>query len=125
VVRVKPGQNAGPMQKVVRISENGMVRPKKLGALIMGARRRVIYAAPSLSFDVSLSLKKASGRLGAAMVSVVLDVSEEVFPRFCERLGVKFPGPTRPKPRCAAVQQVVGYWKCCGPELIALGSSRQ
>src|ERR1700730_12062959 len=23
--------------------------------------------------------------------------------------------PSRTKPRCAAVQQVVGYWKCCGP----------
>jgi hypothetical protein len=23
--------------------------------------------------------------------------------------------PSGTKPRCAAVQQVVGYWKCCGP----------
>jgi hypothetical protein len=27
------------------------------------------------------------------------------------------------KPRCAAVQQVVGYWKCCGPSA-SLGGSK-
>jgi hypothetical protein len=45
----------------------------------MGARRRVIYAAPSLTLDVSSALINAAGRLGAGMVSVVLDVSEDVF----------------------------------------------
>jgi len=29
--------------------------------------------------------------------------------RICERLGVKFPGPTRPKQEDIAVQQVVRY----------------
>lgn len=53
--------------------------PERLGALIMGARRRVIYAAPSLSLDVSSALINVGERLGAGMVSVVLDVSEEVF----------------------------------------------
>jgi hypothetical protein len=53
--------------------------PQRLGALIMGARHRVIYAAPSLSLDVSSALINVSERLGTEMVSVVLDVSEEVF----------------------------------------------
>jgi hypothetical protein len=51
----------------------------RLGALIMGARQRVIYAAPSVSLEVSSALINASQRLGTGMVSVVLDVSEEVF----------------------------------------------
>jgi hypothetical protein len=52
---------------------------ESLGALIMGARQRVIYVAPSLSLDVSSALIKASERLCTGMVSVVLDVSEGVF----------------------------------------------
>jgi hypothetical protein len=40
----------------------------------MGARRRVIYAAPSLSLEVSSALINARDRLGPGMVSVVLDV---------------------------------------------------
>jgi hypothetical protein len=51
----------------------------RLGALIMGARQRVIYAAPSVSLEVSSALINASERLSTGMVSVVLDVSEEVF----------------------------------------------
>jgi hypothetical protein len=45
----------------------------------MGARRRVIYAAPSVSLEVSSALINVGERLGAEMVSVVLDVSEDVF----------------------------------------------
>jgi len=45
----------------------------------MGARRRVIYAAPSVSLEVSSALINVGERLGAGMVSVVLDVSEDVF----------------------------------------------
>ncbi len=45
----------------------------------MGASERVIYAAPSLSDQVSTALINASKRLGFEVVSVVLDVSEEVF----------------------------------------------
>jgi hypothetical protein len=52
---------------------------ERIGTLIMGARYRVIYAAPSVSLEVSSALINASERLGAEMVSVVLDVSEEVF----------------------------------------------
>jgi len=51
----------------------------RLGALIMGARRRVIYAAPSVSLEVSAALINVVNRLRAGMVSVVLDVSEDVF----------------------------------------------
>lgn len=51
----------------------------RIGALIMGARRRVIYAAPSVSLEVSSALINVGERLGAEMVSVVLDVSEDVF----------------------------------------------
>ena len=45
----------------------------------MAASERVIYAAPSLSDQVSTALINASKRLGFEAVSVVLDVSEEVF----------------------------------------------
>jgi hypothetical protein len=45
----------------------------------MGARQRVIYVAPSVSLDVSSALINVSERLGIEVVSVVLDVSEEVF----------------------------------------------
>jgi hypothetical protein len=52
----------------------------RLGAaLIMGARRRVIYAAPSVSLEVSAALINVVNRPRAGMVSVVLDVSEDVF----------------------------------------------
>jgi hypothetical protein len=36
-------------------------------------------------------------------------ISREAYVRFCERLGVKFPGPTRPNRRFTAMQQVVRY----------------
>jgi hypothetical protein len=36
-------------------------------------------------------------------------ISREAYVRFCERLGVKFPGPTRPDRRFAAMQQGVRY----------------
>jgi hypothetical protein len=52
---------------------------KQIGALIMDARQRVIYAAPSLSLDVASALVNAEGQLGSGNVSVVLDVSEGVF----------------------------------------------
>jgi hypothetical protein len=45
----------------------------------MGARRRVVYAAPSVSLEVSSALINASERLGAGNVAIVLDVSEDVF----------------------------------------------
>ena len=53
--------------------------PEGLGKFIMGASERVIYAAPSLSDQVSTALINASERLGFEAVSVVLNVSEEVF----------------------------------------------
>jgi hypothetical protein len=53
--------------------------PEGLGQFIMGARERVIYAAPSLSDQVATALINVSKRLGFEALSVVLDVSEEVF----------------------------------------------
>jgi hypothetical protein len=53
--------------------------PERLASIIMGARRRVVYAAPSVSLEVSSALINASERLGDGNVAIVLDVSEDVF----------------------------------------------
>jgi hypothetical protein len=53
--------------------------PRRLGEFIMTARQRVIYVAPSLSLEVSSALINARDELGPEAVSVVLDVSEDVF----------------------------------------------
>jgi hypothetical protein len=46
--------------------------------------------------------------------------------RFCERLGVKFPGPTRPKCGCRNVRVHGEYWMVSGPSPLAvLKSSMQ
>src|SRR5712671_353553 len=41
-------------------------------------------------------------------------MNREVHVRFCEGLGVKFPGPTRPTLPTCALQQVVGYLRYTG-----------
>jgi hypothetical protein len=51
--------------------------PKRLASAIMQARRRVVYAAPSLSLDVAAALVNVHGRLDT--VAVVVDASEGVF----------------------------------------------
>jgi hypothetical protein len=53
--------------------------PKRVAAMIMDARRRAVYAAPSVSFEVATALINARERLGAEAVAVVVDVSEGVF----------------------------------------------
>jgi hypothetical protein len=50
--------------------------PERLAAMIMDARRRAVYAAPSLSLDVAAALINARDRLGAEAVAVVVDISE-------------------------------------------------
>jgi len=52
--------------------------PDRLKAFIMGARRRVIYAGPSLSLPVATALINAHDRLAAGAVAVVVDASEGV-----------------------------------------------
>jgi hypothetical protein len=52
--------------------------PERLSKVIMDARRRVIYAAPSLTMDVAAALIHSRDRLGAASVVIVLDVTEGV-----------------------------------------------
>jgi hypothetical protein len=52
--------------------------PDLLTMLITGARRRVIYAAPSLSMPVAATLINASERLGEGAVAVVIDAGEGV-----------------------------------------------
>jgi hypothetical protein len=53
--------------------------PNRLASAIMQARRRVVYAAPSLSLDVAAALVNVHERLDADSVAVVVDVSEGVF----------------------------------------------
>jgi len=53
--------------------------PQRAADLIMRARRRAIYAAPSLSLEVAAALVNAHQSLGREAVTVVLDVSEQVF----------------------------------------------
>jgi hypothetical protein len=52
--------------------------PKRLAKMIMGARRRAVYAAPSVSLDVATALINARDRLGVEAVAVVIDVNEGV-----------------------------------------------
>ncbi len=52
--------------------------PERLSKMIMDARWRVIYAAPSLTMDVATALIHSRDRLGAASVVIVLDVTEGV-----------------------------------------------
>lgn len=52
---------------------------KLLADAIMQARRRVVYAAPSLSLGVAAALINVHERLGADAVAIVVDVSEGVF----------------------------------------------
>jgi hypothetical protein len=54
------------------------ITPKRLAEIIMTARRRVVYAAPSLSMDVATALINARDRLSSEAVAVVVDVSEGV-----------------------------------------------
>jgi hypothetical protein len=42
-------------------------------------------------------------------------ISREAYVRFCERLGVKFPGPTRPARLCADVRDHGESWSVSGP----------
>jgi hypothetical protein len=53
--------------------------PQRLAGAIMQARRRVVYAAPSLSLDVAAALINVHERLDADTVAIVVDVSEGVF----------------------------------------------
>ncbi len=52
--------------------------PDRLAALIMGARHRVFYVAPSLSLPVASALINAHRRLSAEAVAVVIDAREGV-----------------------------------------------
>jgi hypothetical protein len=52
--------------------------PDSLSKLVFGAKRRVIYAAPSLTPSVATALINARERLGADAVAIILDVSEGV-----------------------------------------------
>jgi hypothetical protein len=53
--------------------------PRQIASIILDARRRVIYAAPSLSLDVASALINASLALGIGQVVVILDVREGIF----------------------------------------------
>jgi hypothetical protein len=52
--------------------------PERLAKLIMGARRRVVYAAPSLSLSVASALINVHGSLGEEAVVIVIDADEAV-----------------------------------------------
>ena len=49
-----------------------------LATIILGARRRVLYAAPGVSLPVASALINARSRLGAEAVAIVIDASEGV-----------------------------------------------
>jgi hypothetical protein len=52
--------------------------PERLAKRILGAQRRVVYAAPSLSPPVASALINAHGSLGAEAVAIVIDAREVV-----------------------------------------------
>jgi hypothetical protein len=52
--------------------------PERPAKLIMGARRRVVYAAPSLSLAVASALINVHGSLGEEAVAIVIDAGEAV-----------------------------------------------
>src|SRR5206468_4269108 len=56
------------------------------------------------SFEVGNQVLISSPRKLLSSKAMVVNVAEKS--GICERLGVKFPGPTRPQQRCAAAPQV-------------------